>query len=481
MIKLTDESKNIRTYKMRIKDKKFKSKVIDYIYKYRHFENMYLILLYQDYKQNIGDFKLLTNYKVMRAIFRGTKPKKEKDKIEYLENKYKNHQLFQNMKSLAKELKIHNLVEIMKRVKSQYKGFFTKIKNGDYKAKPPKPKKLSKLTNYTIPLDSAKSFTLKRKNQLGINLNNKMIRTYINHKQLEKIVVSFKNIEAVYINYSNNEIYLLFIYEKKQQDKIENKPYKCAGIDIGINNLLSIYVDDEDTSSLIIDGKKYKTYNANFNRFIGKLNREIQTTKDKNRKRYLQKYRTYLYEKRNRYFYDQFHKISKRVLEYLKKHKVTEIILSDNLNNLKNNGNCRLGKASKQNFMQIPFGKLLSYIEYKAKDYGIEVKFVDESYTSKVSSLTENIKVIQELSQYAVDLTNAFNGKRVKRGLFKDKAIDKIINADLNGARNICILGSKKAQQNYEVGGVNRWLNKKLCNSIKVESDFELCRFIRSA
>lgn len=176
----------------------------------------------------------------------------------------------------------------------------------------------------------------------------------------------------------------------------------------------------------------------------------------------------------------EFQNIQKRVLEYLEKHDVTELALSKNLANLKNNGKCKLNKANKQNFIQIPFGKLLSYIEYKAKDYGIEVKFVDESYTSKVSSLTEDIKVIQELSQYNLDLTNALGGKRVKRGLFKDKAINKIVNADLNGARNICILGNKKAQQNNKTGGENRWLNIKLCNPIKVESDFELCRLIAS-
>ncbi|WP_427337866.1 RNA-guided endonuclease TnpB family protein [Caloranaerobacter sp. DY30410] len=480
MSKSVDESKNIRTYKMRIKDKKFKSKVINYIYKYRHFENMYIILLNQDYKQNIGDFKLLINYEIMRALFRGTTPKKLEEELTYIRKKYKNHQIMNDLIRLSKELKIHNLVEIMKRVKSQYKGFFTKIKNGDYKAKPPKPKKLSKLANYTIPLDSAKGFSLKRKNRLGINLNDKMIRTYINHKELKKVVGDLSKIKAVHLNFSNSELYLLFIYEKEEKE-IKEKPYKSAGIDIGINSLLSIYVDDKYTPSLIIDGKKFKTYNANFNRFIAKLNREIMTTKDKNRKRYLEKYRTYLYEKRNRYFYDQFHKISKRVLEYLEKHNVTEIVLSDNLNNLKNNGKCKLNKTNKQSFIQIQFGKLISYIEYKAKDYGIEIKFVDESYTSKVSSLTEDIKVIQELFQYNLDLTNALNGKRVKRGLFKDKTINKIVNADLNGARNICILGNKKVQQNYKKGGVSRWLNVKLCNPIKVESDFELCKLIKSA
>lgn len=43
------------------------------------------------------------------------------------------------------------------------------------------------------------------------------------------------------------------------------------------------------------------------------------------------------------------------------------------------------------------------------------------------------------------------------------------------------MLGSKKAQQYKTEGGINRWLKIKLCNPIKVESDFELCRLTKSA
>ncbi|WP_156099381.1 hypothetical protein [Caloranaerobacter azorensis] len=38
------------------------------------------------------------------------------------------------------------------------------------------------------------------------------------------------------------------------------------------------------------------------------------------------------------------------------------------------------------------------------------------------------------------------------------------------------ILSDEKAQQNYKTGGGNRWLKKKLCNPIKVESDLKLCK-----
>jgi len=78
------------------------------------------------------------------------------------------------------------------------------------------------------------------------------------------------------------------------------------------------------------------------------------------------------------------------------------------------------------------FIKLLKYIEYKAQEYGIRVHYVDERYTSKASCISDDIRGIPN----GYCLTNAFNGKRVKRGLFLDAVINKIFNADINGAIN---------------------------------------------
>ena len=61
-----------------------------------------------------------------------------------------------------------------------------------------------------------------------------------------------------------------------------------------------------------------------------------------------------------------------------------------------------------------------------------------------------------------------FNGKRIKKGLFKDTIINKIFNADLNGAVNHIKLAIKK---NFKWLKDNLW---KLCNPIKVKSAGEL-------
>jgi len=40
-----------------------------------------------------------------------------------------------------------------------------------------------------------------------------------------------------------------------------------AGIDVGLNNLISLFIDDKKSKSIIVDGAKYKHYNSNLNRF----------------------------------------------------------------------------------------------------------------------------------------------------------------------------------------------------------------------
>lgn len=88
--------------------------------------------------------------------------------------------------------------------------------------------------------------------------------------------------------------------------------------------------------------------------------------------------------------------MAKRVVEYLHLHGITDLFISKNLAELKNNGECNLNKSTKQNFIQIPFIKLLQNIEYKAQEYGINVHYIDEKYTSKASCISDDVKSIQD-------------------------------------------------------------------------------------
>ena len=102
-----------------------------------------------------------------------------------------------DLKEVSKDLKIHNLVEQIKDIKKNYKSFFTKLKKGDTKAKPPKPKKLKNANKITIFTDGYKAHSFVKRNKIGINVNRKMKFTYCLHEPILKVVGSFKNVRNI--------------------------------------------------------------------------------------------------------------------------------------------------------------------------------------------------------------------------------------------------------------------------------------------
>ncbi|OSS42775.1 Mobile element protein [Desulfurella amilsii] len=503
----------LRIFTIRIKNKKFVKTLTDYIYKYRHFENILLILIKENYElflqgKTENDFKYLTSKITLRNALLNYNSKNSKDS-NYLNEKYKDHKLWQALKETVKTIKQHNFTYCIERVKANYKTYFTNLKayNKNSSAytgmpKPPKAKKLSKLLNYSIDLDKYCSLSFKKLNQnlIGINLADKMLYIHHSKSDIESIVGNLKNINSAKLVFDRSQISLQVSYIKKIKPLKLLKPVKEAGLDIGLNNLASLFVNDETTPSLIVDGKPYKHYNTKFNRLLGKLQESlkdhvlewsISKTGTKYPAKYdkkgyqILKFISYLHSKRNRFFFDKFHKVSKRILEYCQMHDVTDLYISKNLAQLKNNGDCNLRKAQKQNFIQIPFIKLLKDIEYKAKYYGINVHIIDEAYSSKTSSVSGNVVYIQKQAQALghdtikqlakTDLANAFSGKRAKRGLFIDTTIKKVFNADLNGAVNHI-----KIAKDINTSYLKRKLFK-LCNPIKLKSDCDFCRLMQNS
>ncbi|NPA13151.1 MAG: transposase, partial [Aquificae bacterium] len=85
---------------------------------------------------------------------------------------------------------------------------------------------------------------------------------------------------------------------------------------------------------------------------------------------------------------------------------------------------------------------------YKCDIAGIDLVITEEeSYTSKTSSITGDLE------------KKEFNGRRVKRGLFKDNKTNKVYNADLNGALNIAIKGLGKSVKEQFIK-LQNWLDK---------------------
>lgn len=464
--------------KIRIRDRRFIRYAKEKLFTTKHIENMLLILIHLDRKETGGShFKLLTSADVMRAFLLNNEGGKVKEKVSILQKHYQNNELVKNLKEAVKSVKIHNIVETIKEIKKNYDSFFTKIKNGDKKANPPKPKRLKKVTSFTLHTDSHKSFTFYKgkkrlKNKIGLNLNDKMVYTHVRHDAIEKVTGSVDLVRNIRIHYNNGTVYLEVIYAKESVSKMkESLKEKVAGLDVGVNILAALWIEDELTPSLLLDGSPLKNYNATYNRFRAKLSETIDRLPDVNRKERLFVFRRFLTEKRKHYFFTLFHQYSKRILEYCCLNGVTKLVISRNLADLKYNGECETLKKTKQSFIQIPFLEFLTQLEQKASQFGIEIEFVNEAYTSKTSSLSKDVLSIQEKAKKERTLsTNDFGGGRVKRGLFKDKKQNVYLHADCNGARNIAFLGGAK----------RKFISlTKYRNPLKFKSDLTLCRMIQ--
>ena len=117
------------------------------------------------------------------------------------------------------------------------------------------------------------------------------------------------------------------------------------------------------------------------------------------------------------------HKTSRFIVDYANQHNIGNVVIGNN-ENWKQEIN--IGKRNNQNFVSLPFSKLINQISYKSEEVGIHVVCHEESYTSKCS-LFDN----EEIGKHYV-----YKGKRIKRGLFKDSK-GRLLNSDVNGSGNI--------------------------------------------
>ena len=191
-------------------------------------------------------------------------------------------------------------------------------------------------------------------------------------------------------------------------------------IDLGMNNLCSCVSKDD---CFILNGKPLKSINQYFNKELSKLKSERPLKGNKQDYNYNSFKIKNLSLKRELKITDILHKASKYLVNYCAKHKIGTIVFD---RNKEWKDSIQLGKQTNQNFVSIPFYKLLKMLEYNCKIIGINLVTQEESYTSKCDSLAfEEVKCHDK-----------YKGSRIKRGLFLS-SLGKVLNADINGALNI--------------------------------------------
>ena len=280
-----------------------------------------------------------------------------------------------------------------------------------YSGRPKLPKYLRKNSHYILILTN-QNCKLKDGN---IHFPKVFQGFTITPKFIEKEnVVSFQQVRLIP---HKNRIVAEVVYNIDVPEiKADNQRY--IGIDIGINNLATV-CNNIGGSAFIINGKPLKSINQYYNKQVSRY-REI--TKRMNKADY-SKRMDRLTEKRNSKIDDYLHKASRYIINYCEKNDIHTIVIG------KNKGwkqNSKLSKKVNQNFVQIPFARLIEMIKYKAEEKGIAVMLTEESYTSGTSFI-DNEEPVKE---------NYNKARRIYRGLFlSNKGIK--INADLNGAYQI--------------------------------------------
>lgn len=130
----------------------------------------------------------------------------------------------------------------------------------------------------------------------------------------------------------------------------------------------------------------------------------------------------------NNYTDNQVGNISEMIIDFCVEHRIELIIIGYNEGWKQE---IDLAKKTNRVFCHIPHKRIINTISYKAKERSIELKTVEESYTSKCDHLA-----FEEMCHH-----DTYLGKRVKRGMFKSST-GRIIHGDVNG----CIGMIRKAK-----------------------------------
>ena len=243
------------------------------------------------------------------------------------------------------------------------------------------------------------------------------------YRDLEKLKVL--NVQlGPYKSYGYVSFKLVVVYEKEVFE-VKAKGDKVLAIDYGISNFATCVVEGNPVS-YIVDGRGLKTLLRKKLKKIFNLQKRLDNLKNKGLPTIqLERKLHRLWKSVKNLLRDYAHKVSNLItkLAVLKGVKTVVIGKIQESKNKESN----LPDLVNQMFKLLPHGKVTEYLTYKIKEVGIEVKLIDESYTSVTDSCDREAGVKKE---------SKGNGRRIKRGLFLSP-IKGLINADVNGARNI--------------------------------------------
>lgn len=331
--------------------------------------------------------------------------------------KYKNYnETYLEFRHTEHYLKLTDKIakQTLRMVDKSFKSFFKALRS--FKKTPSKFKGKPFIPNYKDSLDGRYIVRYDKESISKPNLDKGYVKLSNSNIKIPTKKANRKNIRCVRIIPRNNH-YIIEVVYRKIITKAYEKKHNC-GIDIGVNNLLSC-VFSNNKKPLIFNGKPIKSINQYYNKKKTKIQSELKIKNGK----YTSNKLVQLTNKRNRKIEDYLHHVSTKLVNQLVSNSISDVYIGYNKGWKQD---IKIGKRNNQNFVSIPFYKLISMLEYKLKMEGIILHKTNEAYTSKCSFIDD-----ESIKKHKV-----YKGKRKKRGLFKSFQ-DLNINADINAAFNI--------------------------------------------
>jgi putative transposase len=227
----------------------------------------------------------------------------------------------------------------------------------------------------------------------------------------------------------NGDYYLIFVYGETKSNLSLNKD-NYLSIDLGFSNLINGVTKENN----------FKIVNFRQKRLDRRIE-ELQSKKDLKKKRSKKYKKINISFKKNKskkvnQIKDFQHKTSKKIIDYCIKKDIGTIIIGDlkvkkviSRDNKKINGKSKLTSI----------GRFKVFLEYKAKNIGIEYKLINEYNTSKMNCITNKLEFDSNLKNREF----IFNGIKIDRDFNSCVNILKKSGIWLTQDEAICLLNNK--------------------------------------
>lgn len=299
-------------------------------------------------------------------------------------------------------LKSQMACNVCRQVSGAYKSLKDKIK--EKKAK----WQLLSFAPTNITFSYGRDFGITRDNLSITTLNGREKYAIANYDYAEQFFDgTWKYLASELVQHKDGRYYFHLSCEKEIEELDITKASNFMGVDVGINHLAVATTTDKKNK--FFRGGKIK----NIRNVYEKQRERLQEKGTRSAKRMLM----YLSGREKRLMRDVNHVVSKQVVEFAEENGI-EVIGLENLSKIRERTTIRRKQRYLHNSWA--FRELQSFIEYKAKEKGIAIVYVNPKYTSQTCPRCGHIS------------RNNRKGRE-----FQCEVCGYELNSDLIGARNI--------------------------------------------